>query len=77
MSFCYNVDDMPQELNSRLYQLACGKMGFIICHFAVLEPIDDTEDLLYFSLKAGICQMQQHNSLTGLNNHYPHFLLFT
>lgn len=33
-----------------------------------------SENLLYFDLKAGICQIQQHKSLIiGLNNHYPFF----
>ena len=30
--FCDNVDEIPQELNSGLYQLACGKTDFIIHH---------------------------------------------
>lgn len=33
-SFHYNVDELPQELNSCSYQLACGQIGFIVHHFA-------------------------------------------
>ena len=29
--FHYNIDEMLQEINSYLYQLAYGKIGFIIC----------------------------------------------
>lgn len=40
MSFCCNVDETPQELNSCL-SVACGKIGFAVCHFAqVAEPTD-------------------------------------
>ena len=31
-SFHYNGDEMPQELNSCLYQLADGRLGFVMCH---------------------------------------------
>lgn len=34
MSFSYNVDEMPWELNSCLYRLACGKTGFVVCCLA-------------------------------------------
>lgn len=30
----FATKNMPQELNSCLYQLACYKIGFIICCFA-------------------------------------------
>ena len=33
-SFCYNIDEMPQELNSCLYQWAHGKIDFGRCHLA-------------------------------------------
>lgn len=33
-SFCYNIDEVLQEVNSYLYQLADGKIGFIMHHFA-------------------------------------------
>lgn len=33
MSFHYNVDEMLQERNSCLYQLAYNKIGFITRHF--------------------------------------------
>ena len=44
-SFCYNVDEMPWELNSCLYQLAYSKIGFVIyiLLLKVPEPIDDVE----------------------------------
>lgn len=32
--FHYNIDEMPWELNSSLYQLAYSKIGFIIYYFA-------------------------------------------
>lgn len=34
MLFCYNVDGMPQELISCLYQLTRGKISFIICRLS-------------------------------------------
>lgn len=34
VSFGYKVDEMPWELNSCLYQVACGKIGFVIHCFA-------------------------------------------
>lgn len=37
MSFHYKVDEVPQELNSNLYQLAQGKIGFVIGHLAILS----------------------------------------
>lgn len=39
MWFRYNIDRMPQELNSYLRQLAYGKTGFISPQFQ--EPIND------------------------------------
>lgn len=33
-SFHCNIDEMPEELNSYLYYLAYGKIGFVTCHFA-------------------------------------------
>lgn len=33
MSFHYNIDVIPQELNSGLYQLAYSKIGFTVSHF--------------------------------------------
>lgn len=52
MSFCYNVDEMPQEFNSRLYQLACGKLFLLyIISLQVAEPIDDIEDSLLWAIK--------------------------
>lgn len=32
-SFCYNIDEMPQELNSCLYPLACGELAFALHSF--------------------------------------------
>lgn len=34
MLFCYKVNEMLWELNSRLYRSACGKVGFITRRFA-------------------------------------------
>lgn len=31
--FHYNIDEILYELNSCLYQLACGKIDSVICHF--------------------------------------------
>ena len=40
--FCYNVYEIPQELNSHLGQVAYGKIGFIICYFAKFtNPTDN------------------------------------
>lgn len=36
MWFRYNIDRMPQELNSYLRQLAYGKTGFSIRHLATV-----------------------------------------
>lgn len=30
---CYDGEELPEELNSSLYQLAFGKGGFVISHF--------------------------------------------
>lgn len=45
MSFGYNVDEVLEGLNSRLFQLIYGKIGFIICiiSFKVTEPTDDVK----------------------------------
>lgn len=45
MSFGYNVDEVLEELNSRLFQLVYGKIGFIIytVSFKVTEPTDDVK----------------------------------
>lgn len=41
MSFCYNIDEMPQELNSCLYPLAYGEIAFAMhLLLKVTEPID-------------------------------------
>lgn len=40
MSFCCNVDETPQELNSCL-SVACGKIGFAVCHFAQVAELTD------------------------------------
>ena len=32
----YNIDEMPQEHSSCLYPLPYGKIGFVICCFAVV-----------------------------------------
>lgn len=50
-SFHYNIHKMPSELNSRSYQLAYGKTGFVIRHFTAvprnLLMTTIREDLLY------------------------------
>lgn len=33
ISFCCNTDETPQELNSCLYKLAYGRIGFVILCF--------------------------------------------
>ena len=33
-SFQYNDEELLEELNSCVHQLANGKIGFIMCHFA-------------------------------------------
>ena len=42
--FHYNVDDMPWELNSCLYQLAYGKSGVVYTGMLkVTEPLNDIQ----------------------------------
>lgn len=36
MSFCYNISEMPQELNPCVYQLACGKVGLVVRDFTAV-----------------------------------------
>lgn len=49
MSLCCNVDETPQELNSCL-SVACGKIGFAVCHFAqVAEPTKDLLNLFHIT----------------------------
>lgn len=53
MSFYYNIDETPWELNSYIYQLAYGKIGSLyIVLFEVTVPKNLltklSEDLLYY-----------------------------
>lgn len=41
--FPYNVDEMPQERNSSLYQWAYDKIGFVVVSLKVSEFIGDVK----------------------------------
>lgn len=49
MLLCYNADEMSWEFYTCLYHLACGKIGFLLCHITLsTEHINDVKkDLLY------------------------------
>lgn len=56
ISFYYKVDEILEELNSSLYQLYCGKIDFVICHFAAVPRTSLlttlSEDLLYLKIQS-------------------------
>ena len=57
MSFQFSIDEMPYELKSRLYQLACGKIGFIMSFRLQSQNLLTklSEDFLFVRLIIACC----------------------
>ena len=68
MSFCYNIDEMPRELN--LVLLAYGKIGLVIPRFQ--EPINDIKwELTVHGRTVGEQGIFLHNRVAMRTSQFP------